>query len=1036
MNNSLLPFNQFFMINIIPKIRMLLFLSSILVASGSNTFAQTVHVTGVVVDQDGQSLPGATVLVKGSTTGVITDLNGHYTISAKSGDVLTFSFVGCKTKEIAVGNQTVINVELEATAESLDEVVIIGYGEQKKVTVTGAVSSVRSDELLSSPSASIANSLAGKITGLASIQYSGQPGEDDPVLYVRGIASLYEERSEPLMIVDGVERSFMQLDPNEIESISVLKDASATAVYGVKGANGVIIVTTRRGKEGPAKISVNVSSGVQIPLALMEFTDSYTYATMYNLAQMNDNPDIDPALLKFSPEAIEAFRTGSNPLLYSDTDWVDYIMKKSARQTKGNINITGGTSKVKYFVSMAYLNQDGLFNTFDSQYDYNFSYNRYNYRSNLDIDLTKTTKVGITVGGRVGVRNQPNAEMKNFFRNISWSVPYSGPGIVDGRYIKSGDYYIPGQKKDGLTEFYGKGYQNRTQNNLNFDLDLKQELDIITKGLTFRMKYSYNSYYTHNKVRKSSVAYYEPYYLVDVDSTAVGDSTIVFRKKGSDGTLGYSEGTSKGRNNYLEFGLDYARKFGNHSVTGLLLYNQRKVYYPSQFSYIPTGLVGIVGRITYNFRTKYMLDLNLGYNGSENFAEGHRFGFFPAVSAGWIITQEDFFPENNIVTYMKIRVSYGLVGNDKIGSDRFLYLPDSYDATAEGYNFGTNVPTNQTGASENQLGNPDVTWETARKQNYGIDLNMLGGKLGVNYDYFFEYRKNILTKRQTVPGYLAIDLPAVNIGKVKNRGYEVEVKWKQKISENIRYWITVSTSHAKNKIIFMDEVDQPEDYLYRTGHPVNQYYGYVFNGFYTDADSLSTADHLVELKPGDMTYKDLNGDSIINQLDQRAIGYTAYPQNVYGLNLGLKVKRFDVSIYFAAASHTSRLLHETYRMAFGATLDRSLMQYMADGAWTPETADVATFPRMTLAGAENNTKDSDFWLRDASYIRLKNVELGYNFKRKALRKIGIKSLRIYANGYNLFTIDRLKIADPESNPGRNPAYPLTKVYNIGLKMNF
>ena len=1001
--------------------------------------AQQRTIRGIVTDKDGFPLPGANVNIKGTTIGNITNVDGNYTINAGSEDVLLFSYIGYSLKEVPVGNQEVINVILEESAEALEEVVVIGYGEQKKVTVTGAISAVSSEEILKSPSASVANSLTGKVTGLASVQYSGQPGEDEATLYVRGVASLTEERSAPLMIVDGVERSFMQLDPNEVESITVLKDASATAVYGVRGANGVIIVTTRRGKEGPARITANVSTGLQVPMGLMDFADSYTYATNFNQAQLNDNPALDPNLLKFSPEAIEAFRTGSNPLIYPDIDWVDYIMKPSAMQTKGNVNISGGTDRVKYFVSLAYLNQDGLFKTFDSDYDYNFSFNRYNYRSNIDIDLTKSTKVGITIGGRVGIKNQPdpNDGMNSLFRNISWSVPFSGAGIVDGRYIRSGELYIAGPKKDGLNEFYGKGFQNLTSNDLNFDVDLRQDLSALVQGLSFRTKISYNSFYTHNKRRNSSVANYEPYYRLDVDSTAIGDSTIVFRKNGSDGTLSYSESTSRGRNNYLEFGLEYGRTFGNHNVTGLVLYNQRKVYYPSQFNYIPTAVVGLVGRITYDFRTRYLLDLNLGYNGSENFAEGRRFGLFPAVSAGWIVSEEAFFPESFFISYMKLRASVGLVGNDKIGSDRFLYLPDSYTIDAGGYNFGTNVPTNQPGAAEGQVGNPLVTWETATKQNYGLDMNFFNGKLGFNFDYFYEYRKDILTKRQTVPGYLAIDLPAVNIGEVKNQGYEVEVKWRQKITSQVRYWINFNTSHAVNEIIFMDEVEQPEPYLYRTGYPVNQYFGYIFEGFYDDTqENEDLPDHLYELQPGDMTYRDLNGDSVINQLDQRAIGYTAYPQDVFGLNLGLQIKNFDVSVYISAATNTSRMLEETYRKAFGETLDRSLLQYMADGAWTPETAADATFPRMTLSGSENNTKDSDFWVRDASYIRLKNVEIGYDFKGESLRRLGVKALRIYANGYNLITLENLKVADPESRTSRLPDYPLTKIYNVGVKMNF
>lgn len=1023
------------------RLKLILLLVFVSIASGINSFAQSRVVKGTVVTaDDNMPLPGATVQVKGADIGVITDFNGSYSIQANESDILIFSFVGYLSEEVQVGTNNTINISLVPDVLNLDEVVVVGYGQQAKVSVTGAISSIGSEDLLKSPGASVANSLAGKITGLSSVQYSGQPGEDDPVLYVRGVASLFEERAAPLVIVDGVERSFMQLDPNEIESISVLKDASATAVYGVKGANGVIIVTTRRGVEGPAKISANVSTGAQVPINLMDFADSYTYAQMYNQAQLNDDETLNPEDLKFSQETIEAFRTGSDPLIYPDIDWMDYIMKSSASQTKANLNISGGSSKVKYFVSLAYLNQDGLFNTFDSQYDYNFSYNRYNYRSNLDIDLTKTTKVGVTIGGRVGVRNQPDPVdgMNNLFRNISWSVPYSGAGIVDGKYIQSGDTYITGQKKDGLREFYGRGYQNLTTNNLNFDIDLKQDLSMLTEGLTFRTKIAYNNSYSHNKRRNSSVASYEPYYVATLDSTAVGDSTIVFRKNGSDGNLAYSESASKGRNNYLEVGLDYARQFGSHDVTALLLYNQRKVYYPAGiFNYIPTAVVGFAGRVTYNYMTKYLLDLNLGYNGSENFAEGNRFGFFPAVSVGWIMSEEAFFPENNILTYFKVRGSYGVVGNDRIGNDRFLYQPDRYNLSTGGYNFGTNVSSNQTGAAEGQLGNPLVTWETAHKQNYGIDMNMFGA-ITASFDYFYEHRSDILTKRQTVPGYLAIDLPAVNIGEVENKGYEIEIRYRKKFSNDFRIFTTINTSHAKNEIIFMDEIEPQEPYLAKTGQSVNQYFGYIFDGFYNDVDDNSNMpDHLYELKPGDMTYKDLNDDGVIDQLDQKPIGYTSYPQHVYGLNLGFTYKGFDLSMYFAAATHTSRLLDATYRKAFGATLDRSLLQYMADGTWTPETADKATYPRMTLTGSENNSKDSDFWLRDASYIRLKNLEMGYNFENKFLKSMGLNTLRIYANGYNLFTFDKMDgIADPESRTGTYPSYPLTKVYNFGIKLSF
>jgi len=926
------------------------------------TMAQEYSLTGTVTDATGEPLPGVTVLEKGSVSGTITDGNGMYTINVAPGDVLVFSFVGMETREIEVTNQRVLDLEMVSTMQDLEEVQVVAYGQQKKVSITGAITSVKSDELLKSPNASVANSLAGKVTGLSTVQFSGQPGADDPSIFVRGVASLSEERSQPLMIVDGVERSFMQLDPNEIESISVLKDASATAVYGVRGANGVIIVNTKRGEQGAARISASFSSGIQQPTRLLDFTDSYTYAQRYNEAQVNDNPELTPEQLRFTPEALEAFRTGSDPLIYPDTDWMDYILKPSAMQYKGNVNISGGTEKVKYFVSIGYLNQDGLFKTFDSQYDYNFSHKRYNYRTNLDIQVTKTTKIGITSGGRVGITNQPNTKdgMNFLFRNIYWSVPFSGPGLVDDRYVLSSDYYIPDNKKDGLDPFYGLGYSNILNNNLDFDIDIDQRLDVITPGLKFRAKVSYNTDYRHAKVRNSSVAHYEPYYLPDVNPEADStDRTIVYRKIGSDGNLGYGENYGKGRNYYMEAGLSYAREFGAHNLGGLLLYNQRKVYYPSQFREIPTGLVGLVGRITYDYNTKYLADFNIGYNGSENFAQEQRFGVFPAFSAGWILSEESFMDALPFIEYLKIRGSYGWVGNDKIGGNRFLYLPDSYNPSSGGYNFGIDSPTNRTIAREGQIGNPDVTWETAKKQNLGIDLKVARGRLGVNFDLFRENRDDILTFRGTVPGIVAYDLPAVNIGEVENKGYEAELRWNDRVGAGARYWINLNISHARNEIIYMDEVPQNEDYLYRTGHPVSQPFGYIFDYFYSEGDAADTEipDHQYDLKPGDMVYQDLNDDGVINQDDQMAIGYPVYPEYTFGANMGFVVGDFEFSMSWAGASNTSRMLDETYRVAFGATLNRSLLQYMADGRWTPETADQATYPRMTLTGKENNSKD-------------------------------------------------------------------------------
>jgi TonB-linked SusC/RagA family outer membrane protein len=1009
-------------------------------------FAQTTQVTGTVIDTEGLPLPGVIVTEKGTTKNTQTNVDGKYQITVSSGSVLVFRFLGFVPAERVVGTNNLINIKMIPTSTDLNEVTVVAYGEQKKVTLTGAITSIGSEELIKSPIANIANSLAGKVTGLSTIQSSGQPGADNPEIFVRGVASLSTARSQPLMIVDGVERSFMSLDPSEVESISVLKDASATAVYGVRGANGVIIVTTKRGKEGKAKISTSFSTGLQQPTQLLEFADSYTYALRYNEAAINDDPNIDPRTLKFSTEAVEAFRTNSNPLIYSNVDWLDYLLKPTTSQMQGNINISGGTEKMKYFTSLGILNQDGLFNTYDSQYDYNFSFKRYNYRSNIDVQVTKTTKLGLTIGGQIGVTNQPNTKdnFDQLFRIIYWSVPFSGPGLVDGKHVLSGDRYIPGAKKDGLQEFYGQGFSNIVNNNLNLDLDLEQKITFI-KGLKFRSKFAYNTDYRHTKTRNSSVNTYVPIYLRDIDSTIPAtNEEIVFQRTGTNGNLSYGESYGTGRNWYLEGGLSYNNSFDKkHNVTGLLLYNQQKIYYPTQFTDIPLGLVGLVGRVTYDYKNTYLADFNIGYNGSENFAKGKRFGVFPAASAGWVVTNESFMEKLTFIDFMKVRASYGLVGNDRLGStrlngDRFLYLPASFNPRTGSYSFGTDNPTGLPGAAELRIGNPDVTWETAEKQNYGIDMEFFKSKLGITFDYFTENRSDILTNRQTVPGFVAYTLPAVNIGIVENKGFEVEVKWNKPVNKNFSYRISANISHTKNKIVFQDEVPQPEPYMLRTGNPVGQPFGFVFDRFYNDNDprNANLPDHLFNLKPGDMVYKDLNGDNIIDLNDQKAIGFPTYPLYNAGINCGFQLKNFDLSMSWAGAANTSRLLAETYRQAFGSTLDRSLLQYMADGRWTPETADRATFPRMTLTGGANNNRNSDFWLRDASYLRLKNLEAGYNFKGNFLKRFGVSNLRTFINGANLITITNLDITDPESRTGSDSEYPLTKIYNFGLRVTF
>ncbi len=1021
---------KFISILIRPVIMAFLMLCSI------SAYSQEREISGIVTDQSGETIVGATVRIKETTRGTTTDAFGNYSINVKADDILEFSFIGYRKTEIPVRGLTTLDVALETDIMNLDEFVVIGYNVQKKLTLSGSIVSVGSEDLKRSPNASVANTLAGRVTGLSTVQWSGQPGADDPDIFVRGVGSLTTGRSTPLMLVDGVERSFTQIDPNEIETITVLKDASATAVYGIRGANGVIIVTTKRGSVGAPKVRLTTSFGGQAPTRLLEFADSYTYALRHNEASLNDDPN---ALLKFTPEAVEAFRTNRYPEIYSNSDWMDILLKPVSFQTQNNINITGGSDLVKYFFSVGYLQQDGMLKTWGAAYDYNYGYKRYNYRANVDVNVSKTTTLSLTTGGRSEGRNEPiptgNTEWNYFYT----SVPYSGPGIVDGKYVSAGNYYIPGQKYDGLGRFYGKGFVNSLRNVLNFDIEARQKLDYITKGLLFRVKYGYNSSYDHRKTREHSSASYEPYFRATLDPAAPGDSTIVYMKNGTDGLLGYNERFDRGRNWYMEGGLSYNRSFLNHNVTGLLLYNQRKQFYPATFTDIPMGYLGLVGRATYDYRTKYIFDFNLGYNGSENFAPDKRFGFFPAISGAWVITEENFMQNIGFLGYLKIRASYGIVGNDNLGGARFLYMDDSYLADAgRGYNFGTENPTYQLTAYEGRVGNPGVTWEKAKKQNYGIDFSVFQGKVAVYLDYFSEHRNDILTTRGTVPLYLAIDLPAVNIGEVKNHGYEIELLWRDKIN-HFQWVVNPKLSFSRNKILFIDEVPQPEEYLHRTGHRVNQPFLFVWDGFWTAEDVARTGDfpdHLYNPMPGDMRYVDINKDGIIDVNDRLPIGFPNYPEYTYGLTVGLNYKGLDFNMLWSGATNVSRLLNSTYRVPFGATGDLSLLQVFADGRWTPETAATASYPRLTFIGRQNNlARDSDFWQKDASYLRLKNAEIGYRFTN-VFKKIGISEVRVFVNGYNLVTFDKLKIADPEGRTGANSYYPVMKIYNTGLNVTF
>lgn len=1002
----------------------------------------TVKVTGTVKDTNGEPIIGANVMVVGSATGVITDIDGNFTLNVPVGSKLQFSFIGYKEQVVPVKKGISLNIVLEEDAQMLGEVEVVAYGVQKKVSVTGAISSMRGDDLLKTPAGSISNILSGQVTGISSVQYSGEPGADAADIYVRGIATT--NNATPLIQVDGVERDFSQIDPNEIESVTILKDASATAVFGVRGANGVILITTKRGAEGKAKISFTTSAGVNVRTKELEFANSYQYASYVNMMRTNDGNE--PL---YSDEQLAAFRDHTNPLLYPDINWIDYCMNKAAFQSQHNVSISGGTNNMRYFVSAGLFTQDGMFKQFNLTDDFNFDYKRYNYRANLDFDISKTTLLSVNIGGRVESKRTPESgeDQNQLFRKLYWAVPFASAGIVDGKYIKTNADYVTKPGADGLESYYGKGFRNQTTNVLNLDLVLDQKLDFITKGLSIKLKGSYNSSYSTTKIASSSVATYTP--VVD------DKGAITYKKSGSDSQTSYREGDyGKGRDWYMELALNYNRKFGNHSVTGLFLYNQSKRYYPGgTYDYIPTGYVGLVGRVTYDWKTRYLAEFNVGYNGSENFNPENRYGFFPAGSIGWIVSEEPFFaPIKKVVNYFKVRATLGMVGNDNYAGQRFLYLPGSYgygqnnDHNGPGGFFGQNIGNAKPGAWEATQSNPYAKWETAVKQNYGLDFNILNDHLSVSADYFIEKRRDILRTPDYLPGILGMTLPAINVNKVENKGFEIQAKWNDRIGTDFRYWANFNISFARNKIVFMNEVEQNEPWMYQTGRRINSRSMYKFWGFYDETADLRyqeefgipISDHGITLQPGDAVYVDLNKDGKLDGNDAtQDIGFTDLPEYTAGLNLGFSWKNFDFSMQWTGAWNVDRMLSE-FRQPLGDTQNKGLLLYQYENTWrSSEDSYTAKFPRITATNRKNNfEKGSDLYLINASYLRLKNIEIGYNFDFPFMRKLKLNSCRMYVNGYNLLTFTAFDWGDPESRQSDRPNYPLTRVFNIGLKLGF
>lgn len=1079
-----------------------IFLSAIAIQQAS---AQNRTISGIVRDENNNPLAGASVTVKNTSLSTSTDNKGSFSLSvASSASTLVITSIGYASQEVAIASNNRINIKMVTDAMALADVVVVGYGQQKKESVTGAITTLNAKQLVQSPVANISNGLAGRLSGLIAVQGSGKPGEDGAELYVRGVGT-YTGNTQPLIMVDGIARdTYNDIDPNEIETISILKDASATAVYGVRGANGVILITTKRGKEGAPKISATAQTAMTQFSRLPKFVNSYQYATLKN-EQSFESYWIEHAkdadiktwadfvqkrdanwTPQYSEEDLKYYQNAHTPKLadgtanpyydpyfHPDQDWQSQIFKKFAQQTQANVNIQGGTSDLKYFVSLGYLTQGGLFKTdfmpsFKDEMDYRK--NRYNLRSNFDFDVNKDFRISVDLSSQyVQVIGRDNDGL-TWEKKIGWATPMGSPGIIDGKFVYP--FLYTDEQRNPLYAIVQNNYYNITnQSTLNSSIRLSHKLDFITKGLSVNARGAYDSYFSNRTYGRANPVFY------GIRENPNGDklNPILVQMKDEQPSQRFANiYIGKWRKIYGEFSMNYNRTFGDHAVTGLLLANLEKRYDPNYRPQLPHAYMGMAGRATYAYQGKYLAEFNMGYNGSENFPEGKRFGFLPAYSLGWVTSKESFWPKNDYITYLKIRGSLGKVGNDKItipGTNtdaRYLYLPDTWQYTG-GYNFG--VIGNRSfvqGAEEAVLGNPNVTWETATKGNIGFESRFFRDKLTVTFDHFNEHRVDILAYRGTVPDIVAATLPAYNLGEVKNWGNELEVAYNGN-ARKFDYWVKGNISNNKNKIIFQDEPIIPGlEYQAATGKPINQKSYLQADGLYTSWADLYEVDKDgnpilanpvkalnadgkeyknvqgntvyqkdlgfagVPLQPGEVRLKDVNYDGVVDDKDYVRSGKTDIPQVTYGLSLGFSFKGFDFSVLFQGAGGVAKNPMPSTNPHFNkqeALYDVDWNRFTQDRYAKGEQID---FP---IAAYNKQGMRNTFFLINTSYTRLKNMEVGYTFQQGILKKAGIRSARIYVNGYNLHTWSEKPIwGDPE-NLGYL-GYPLTRSYNAGVNINF
>ena len=1016
----------------------------LLLSCSISTWAENIVVTGVVTDAQKEPLVGVNVTVKDVPgLGAITDINGKYKIAIEPYQRLIFSYVGFDKVEVLIKEQRVVNVTMkESAASSLDEVVITGTGVQKKLTVTGAITTVNVSDLMHTANGSVVNALAGNVAGVLAMQTSGQPGRNTSEFWIRGI-STFGASTSALVLVDGFERDLDDVNIEDIEDFSVLKDASATAIYGSRGANGVVLITTKHGKPGKINIDAKVETSYNTRTITPEFVDGYTYASMMNESRITRNQE--PI---YQQDELNILRMGLDPDLYPNVDWKDLLLKDGAMTYRANLNMNGGGSTARYFVSLSYLKEDGMYKTDETlrkDYNTNANANTWNYRLNTDIDITKTTLLKVGVSGSLKKYNEPGLS-GDVWKSLMYQNPISVPVMYSNGYVPA---YGTGERTNPWVLATQTGYKEHWENTIQTNITLEQKLDFITQGLKFIGRFGFDTWNKNNIDRIKWPEQYKAQRFRDENGQ------IVFDRVTEEQKMKQTSSAEGNRNEIFEAELHYNRGFKEHHVGGILKFNQdSKVFTVGTGEDLKKGIarrhLGLAGRVSYNWNYRYFADFNFGYNGSENFADGHRFGFFPAVSVAWNVAEEPIIKKNfKWMNMFKIHYSFGKVGNDvlKIGNDeyRFPYLYTIGDGT--GYTWADyNYSNSYSGKRYTDLASNYATWEIATKHDLGVDLALFNDKFTATVDYFHEQREGIWMERKYLPSIVGLGSnPRANVGKVLSEGFDGNFAYREKINK-VDITVRGNITYSKNTILEKDEENNVYPYQMERDYRVNQAKGLIALGLFKDYDDIrnSPRQDFGTVQPGDIKYKDVNGDGVVNDGDKVAIGATTRPNMIYGFGISASWKGLDVNVHFQGAGKTSFFIDGSTVYAFSSGEWGNILADVAgsnrwieheiSGTMATENPN-ASYPRLSYGGNNNNYRQSTYWLRNGSYLRLKTLELGYSIPKPLVNKIRFNNIRLFLRGSNLLTFSSFKLWDPELGSSTGTEYPLAKSFTLGLSVN-